>query len=1326
VPYSVTYAFTTLDVPNSINTEALGINDAGKIVGDYMDANSHTHGFVFSNGVYTTVNVPGAFSTSVTAINNTGAIAGYYVDGNLSTHGFIYSGGSYTFLSDPDPNNIGDTEITGINDAGQVVGEWNDGTNHHGFLYSNGTYTPLNGPSNASAMHPGGINNAGEISGTYVDLNFGSPQAGSHGFLDSGGSYVTLNEPLAFGPPFCTFEQGINNAGQTVGSYIDSGGNTYHGFLYDGSNNYITIDDPLASSQYAQQANGVNDAGDIVGFYYDSSGYSHGYLAQVVGPVFTTLDHRAAGINNLGQIVGSYVDTYGVSYSYLYSGGTYKTLGQKNIVATGINDAGDIVGYSITTAGTFGFLDKGGTLSLLKDPSATGNTYAMGINKTGQIVGYYNNNSGVHGFLDSGGGYKTLDDPNATGVTVATGINAAGQIAGYYYDGSGAHSFLFSGGGYTTLDDPLATNGTFASGINDAGDIVGHYYVGSSENGFVYSGGVYTPINDPSPSAVGHSAASGINNAGQIVGMFGKSNPEEHGFVTNLVMEDFFTAVESKTGDKITGAVLDDTGKYSVGSTYQSGTDNAGGTWTYTVNSVQVAVSPLQSPAYNGYIYDATYYDHDLNTTFNTNVGAKGYAGISPQNVSGKSYFGSDSDSVTINGKSYKIGYLYVVPDPVLAVPTPIISQLSAIHHDQSFAASSLFTASDPDAIATFGFWDTGIGGGHFVLDGVAQGSDQEIDVTAAQLSRLSYQSGSGTDTLWVRANDSTQWSPWSSSFTVTGQADTPPVVTVANLTAAHGQGFAASSLFAASDPDGDAITQYGFWDTGSGGGHFALDGVAQGINQEIDVTATQLSQLSYQSGSGADTLWVRANDGTQWSSWSNSFTVMAPIDTPPMVSVSNVMATHGQSFAASSLFTASDADGDMITTYAFWDTGTGGGHFMLNGVAKGTNQEIDVAAAQLSQLTYQSGSGADTLWVRANDGYQWSAWSNSFTVTPPLDTAPVVTVANVTAAHGQSFAASSLFTVSDPDGDAITQYGFWGTGGGHFMLNGIAQGTNQEIDVTAAQLSQLSYQSGSGSDTLWVRANDGTQWGSWSSSFTVTAPIDTGPVLTPTNANLSSFADQTFAVSSLITYSDPFGSPATQYDFWNSGGGGGGHFLLNGSALPANQDNIISGAQLGQLSYQVDNGSDTLWAKANDGTVWGGWSNSFTISDPPAVAAGETITLGSAYAGKVDFMSDTGTLKLEDTSSFAGTVAGLHGQDAIDLADFGFGANSTLGYAASADNSGGTLSVGDGMHMANIALLGSYMASTFVAASDGHGGTLISEAAQSSAQSPLLTQPHG
>ena len=452
----------------------------------------------------------------------------------------------------------------------------------------------------------------------------------------------------------------------------------------------------------------------------------------------------------------------------------------------------------------------------------------------------------------------------------------------------------------------------------------------------------------------------------------------------------------------------------------------------------------------------------------------------------------------------------------------------------------------------------------------------------------------------------------------------------------------------------------------------------------------------------------------------------VAVVDTPATVTGLNVTARQGQSFAASSLFTARDADGDAITKYAFWDTGAGGGHFVLNGVAQGAGQEIDVTAAQLSQLSYQSGLGADTLWVAAYDGKQWGNWSNSFTVTGQADTAPTVTGSNVTAAHGQSFAASSLFTARDADGDTISKYAFWdtGTGGGHFVLNGVAQGVNQEIDVTAAQLSQLSYQSGSGADTLWVAAYDGMKWGNWSSSFSVTAPIDSGPTVTPTNSEIKSFANQSFAASSLFSYSDPFGSPATQYDFWNTGDGGG-HFVLNGTALGANQHNIISATQLGQLSYQVGTGSDTIWVGANDGTVWGGWSKGFTISDPPAVAAGETITLGSAFAGTVSFLSDTGTLKLENSSSFAGTVAGLCGQDAIDFADIGFGANSTLGYAANSDHSGGTLSVGDGTHMANIALLGSYMASTFVAASDGHGGTLISEAAHTSTQTPVVTQPH-
>ena len=55
-------------------------------------------------------------------------------------------------------------------------------------------------------------------------------------------------------------------------------------------------------------------------------------------------------------------------------------------------------------------------------------------------------------------------------------------------------------------------------------------------------------------------------------------------------------------------------------------------------------------------------------------------------------------------------------------------------------------------------------------------------------------------------------------------------------------------------------------------------------------------------------------------------------------------------------------------------------------------------------------------------------------------------------------------------------------------MVNGVAQGTNQAIDLTAALLSASTFHSGSGSDDLWVRAFDGLDWGAWK-EFHVTAP---------------------------------------------------------------------------------------------------------------------------------------------------------------------------------------------------------------------------------------------
>ena len=60
---------------------------------------------------------------------------------------------------------------------------------------------------------------------------------------------------------------------------------------------------------------------------------------------------------------------------------------------------------------------------------------------------------------------------------------------------------------------------------------------------------------------------------------------------------------------------------------------------------------------------------------------------------------------------------------------------------------------------------------------------------------------------------------------------------------------------------------------------------------------------------------------------------------------------------------------GNTITSYEVEDTTTDSGHWVFNGVVEPTNQVIDVTVAQLSQLSFDTGYGSDTLKVRANDG---------------------------------------------------------------------------------------------------------------------------------------------------------------------------------------------------------------------------------------------------------------------------------------------------------------------------------------------------------------------
>jgi hypothetical protein len=102
----------------------------------------------------------------------------------------------------------------------------------------------------------------------------------------------------------------------------------------------------------------------------------------------------------------------------------------------------------------------------------------------------------------------------------------------------------------------------------------------------------------------------------------------------------------------------------------------------------------------------------------------------------------------------------------------------------------------------------------------------------------------------------------------------------------------------------------------------------------------------------------------------------VAPANSIPVVTGKNVsLATHG-SVAASSLFTATDKDGNAtIKQYAFWDAGSGGGYFTVNGVKQAAGAWIQVDAAKVGTVKYVAGAnlGSEKLYVTAYDGNAWA-----------------------------------------------------------------------------------------------------------------------------------------------------------------------------------------------------------------------------------------------------------------------------------------------------------------------------------------------------------------
>jgi hypothetical protein len=65
-------------VPGSLVTVALGLNDAGNVVGIYVDSQGQEHGFLLQGTGYTSIDFPGAVATEALGTNKHGDIVGDY------------------------------------------------------------------------------------------------------------------------------------------------------------------------------------------------------------------------------------------------------------------------------------------------------------------------------------------------------------------------------------------------------------------------------------------------------------------------------------------------------------------------------------------------------------------------------------------------------------------------------------------------------------------------------------------------------------------------------------------------------------------------------------------------------------------------------------------------------------------------------------------------------------------------------------------------------------------------------------------------------------------------------------------------------------------------------------------------------------------------------------------------------------------------------------------------------------------------------------------------------------------------------------------------
>jgi probable HAF family extracellular repeat protein len=982
---------------------------------------------------------------------------------------------------------------------------------------------------------------------------------------------------------------------------------------------------------------------------------------------------------------------------------TYTTvddpLGPNGTYVTAINDSGQIAGYyydigrRAVDGTSHGFLYSGGSFTDINDPFAVGDgTFVTAINASGQVAGDYSDSNGVyHGFVYSGGTFTDISDPLA-GVgpfasgrgTFVTGINASGQVVGYYWSNLDQpldqHGFVYSNGTFTDLGPS-----TVVAAVNASGQLAG-YYQGVTRHGFLYSSGNFTEISDPIAKEQG-TVATAINDSGQVAGTYFVGNTPLSFVYSNGIFTNFSDPL---SGNSFVQAI-NNIGQV-VGYTYVKNYGNHG--FVYSNGIFTDTSDPFASPASNG--------------TYVTAINNAGQ-------IAGH----------YLDGSGLAHGFL--------ATPTLRLVNGSAIELKGTGEAGDTVTLYADGGTTAVGS-GTVAADGYFDITTTVTFADGSHTVTATQTdaqgltgpASASFAFAVGAAVVSVAASPGSGDFNAGNKFTITLDMN-EAVKVVGKPTLALNDGGIASYNATLSSPTALVFTYT----------------VAAAQNAlELEITGVNLpsgASIKDSQGNNADLSGAVANLGLQIDTTQPTVSnIVASPSTGDLNAGQIVAITLNMSEAVTVLGspTARLSDGGIATFDAAHSTSTA----LAFDYAVVTGQ--NTSDLQLTGVNLPSGAAIQDLAgnkailsrVTADLGLQIDTKAPTVTkvlASPSAGDLNAGNIVSITLDMSEPVTVKGTPTLALNDGGIATYDLAASTSTSLVFDYLVSAGEN----TTALQVTGVNLVAGAAIQDL-AGNNANLAGGAANLHLTIdtTPPTVSKVVSSPSSGEVTTghTARIMLDMSEAVTVS---GAPSLLLNDGGTATYDAAHSTRKALAfdyIPTSgqvtTDLMVSGIELASPSSIQD-------LAGNNASLAGGGANlGLGINAKPsgtsgpsggnlAISGSQELELFGASAANVTLgANSSGILKLDSSATFTGTVAGLASGNYLDLVDMPYQGSNAPSYNSSGPNTG-TLAVKEGASTINIALLGNYMANSFVASSDGHGGTVVSEPPLGESQ--FLTPPH-